>query len=201
MNPSIDSIRGDIVIPNMKKTIMKQYWRLQQSQSIASLLLWTSTITLLVWPYVSWRFEEMDPIMGISPTYIGLIAIATLVISSIFFIGYAYDQILSLWKDHRTVDTERNPFATYALIPANVVLIGQMNELLRRHASDDEQVQETCSWVDEWLQWCGEQEIWVRSQKFWDENLETPVPPFHFFPDGLVENARGRASDINEDSN
>ena len=95
----------------------------------------------------------MDPVMGIPPTYLGLITIATLVISSIFFIGYAYDQILSLWKDHRTVDTERNPFATYALIPANVVLIGQMNELLRRHASDDEQVQQTCSWVDEWLQW------------------------------------------------
>ena len=177
---------------------MRQYWRLQQSQAIASLLLWTSTITLLVWPYVSWRFKPgceseicfSDSFIGLPSTYWGLISIATLVISIIFFIGYAYDHLLSLWKDHKTVDTERNPFGTYALIPANVVMIGMMNRLLRDKAEGDKKVIATCDWIDEWLEWCGTQEIWARSQKFWDSEFESKVPDLFFLPDDAVEKAR-----------
>tara|TARA_A100001037_G_scaffold88212_1_gene79969 strand:+ start:67 stop:609 length:543 start_codon:yes stop_codon:yes gene_type:complete len=174
----------------MKKWAMRQYWRLQQSQAVASLLLWTSTITLLVWPYVSWRFDANSQMIGIPMTYWGLFAIAALVVSLIFFIGYAYDQLLSLWRDHRTVDTERNPFGTYALIPANVVIVGMMNRLLRDRADGDESVIETCDWIDEWLAWCSTQEIWARSQKFWDTEFSSKVPDLFFLPDDAVEKAR-----------
>ena len=40
-----------------RKWVMRQYWRMQQSQAVVGLLLWGTTITLLVWPYVRWRFE------------------------------------------------------------------------------------------------------------------------------------------------
>ena len=178
---------------------MKQYWRLQQSQSIASLFLWTSTITLLVWPYVSWRFDPSATFLGISMTYWGLISIAVLVISSIFFIGYAYDQLLSLWKDHRTVDTERNPFATYQLMPQTAIIVGHLNELLRRQAPDDEEVIASCKWVDEWLEWCCKQEIWDRSQQFWDRNLPSQVPPLSFLPDNVASSSRERSAQKTDD--
>ena len=63
--------------------------------------------------------------------------------SFLFAIGYIYDQFLALWKEQRTVDTERNPFGTYALIPANVVIVGMINRLLRDRADGDESVIET----------------------------------------------------------
>ena len=68
-----------------RKWVMRQYWRMQQSQAVVGLLLWGTTITLLVWPYLRWRFEEScsnafcfnDTIIGIPATYIGLLSIFT----------------------------------------------------------------------------------------------------------------------------
>jgi len=174
----------------LKKWFMRQYWRLQQSQTFISMGFWCTTLTLLIWPYVSWRFPAGTDWNGIPMTYIGLASIAIFVIVVVLAIGFVYDQFLALWKEQRTVDTERNPFGTYALIPANVVLLGQINELLRRTAEDDDAIQATCTWIDEWLAWCGTQEIWARSQSFWDSELSGPVPPLHFFPEGTIEAAR-----------
>ena len=36
----------------VRKWAMRQYWRMQQSQAVVGLLLWGTTITLLLWPYV-----------------------------------------------------------------------------------------------------------------------------------------------------
>ena len=41
-----------------KKWFMRQYWRIQQSQTIISMAFWVTTLTLLIWPYVKWRFED-----------------------------------------------------------------------------------------------------------------------------------------------
>ena len=163
---------------------------MQQSQSIISMGLLGSTLTLLLWPYVSWRFEADKETFGIAMTYWGLASIAAGVLVSVLAIGFIYDHFLALWKEQRTVDTERNPFGTYALIPANVVIIGMMNRLLRDKADGDEQVLRTCDWVDEWLAWCSSQEIWARSQRFWDSEFENQVPDLFFLPDDAVEKAR-----------
>ena len=136
---------------------MRQYWRLQQSQTLISMAFWCTTLTLLIWPYVSWRFTAENE---------------------------------ALWKEQRKVDTERNPFGTYALIPANVVIIGMMNRMLRDNANGDEKVTDTCDWIDEWLEWCSSQEIWARSQHFWDTELTSKVPDLFFLPDDAVEKAR-----------
>ena len=117
-------------------------------------------------------------------------SIAVGVLVSVLAIGFIYDHFLALWKEQRTVDTERNPFGTYALIPANVVMIGMMNRLLRDKADGDEQVLRTCDWIDEWLDWCSSQEIWARSQRFWDSEFENQVPDLFFLPDDAVEKAR-----------
>jgi len=190
----------------LKKWFMRQYWRLQQSQTLISMVFWCTTLTLLIWPYVSWRFTGEcldafcfhDSTFGISATYWGLASIAFFVVVVVLLIGYVYDQFLALWKEQRTVDTERNPFGTYALIPANIIMLGQINELLRRQAPEDDEIQQTCDWVNDWLKWCGGQEIWARSQKVWDVELSGPVPPLVFLPDETIENARGMADQIKD---
>ena len=77
---------------------------------------------------------------------------------------------------------------------------GHLNELLRRHASDDEAVQASCNWVDEWLEWCCNQEIWDRSQRVWDSNFSGPVPPLSFLPNGVVESSRERIAARKDES-
>lgn len=169
---------------------MRQYWRLQQSQTLISMGFWCTTLTLLIWPYVSWRFQGDSKFLGLPMTYLGLGLIAVAVIVVVLGVGYTYDQFLSLWKEQRTVDTERNPFGTYAMIPVNTVIVGMLNRVLRENAKDDEKVIETCDWIDEWLSWSAKQEIWARSQRFWDETFPEPVPDLFFMPDGSIDAAR-----------
>jgi hypothetical protein len=79
----------------MKKWFMRQYWRLQQSQTLISMVFWCTTLTLLIWPYVSWRFDSGQEILGIAMTYWGLGSIATGVLITVLSIGYIYDQFLA----------------------------------------------------------------------------------------------------------
>ena len=59
---------------------------------------------------------------------------------------------------------------------------------------DDEEVIASCKWVDEWLEWCCKQEIWDRSQQFWDKNLPSQVPPLSFLPDNVASTSRERSA-------
>ena len=128
-----------------KKWTMRQYWRMQQSQAVVSLLLWGTTITLLVWPLIEWRFAPdctagpcfSDEILGLSSTYFALAGIFFTVMFAVFTIGFLYDQVFSLWTEWRSVDMERNPFATYALAPIWAMVISLQAETLKRTSPDE----------------------------------------------------------------
>ena len=161
----------------LKKTVMRQYWRIQQSQTLISMAFWTSTLTLLVWPLVKWRFQEMDPIMGISPTYFGLIGIGLTVLIIVLSIGWVYDVTFGLWREHLTVVQERNPFTTYKLNPPFGMILSQTNTILRKMADGDEEIIRHCDFVDRWLEWNAEQEIWSRTMTSW-KNIVGDEDPF-----------------------
>ena len=93
-----------------KKWFMRQYWRMQQSQSIISLLLLGSSLTLLIWPMVKWRFETWPTLMGIPTAYFGLSGIFFCLILGVLTIGFLYDRVFSLWTELRSVDLEKNPY-------------------------------------------------------------------------------------------
>ena len=70
-----------------KKWFMRQYWRIQQSQTIISMAFWVTTLTLLIWPYVKWRFEDGVTFAGISITYWGLLGIGASVMLVVLLVG------------------------------------------------------------------------------------------------------------------
>ena len=170
----------------MKKWVMRQYWRIQQSQAMISLGFWTATITLLVWPYVSWRFNSDEALLFIPMTYVGLISIAVLVLGIVLIAGFSYDVTFGLWRDHITVNQERNPFSTYKLNPTWGIVIAQTNEVLRRVAPEDEEIQRYCNFVDRMLDWNSKEEIWARAMSSWKE-IMGDEDPFLFY---LSEEAR-----------
>ena len=137
-------------ISPVKKWVMRQYWRMQQSQSIISMGLLGSTLTLLLWPYVSWRFSNKcdeglcfsDSVFGIPATYLGLLSIFSTLVLIVLCIGYLYDRVFSLWTAQRSVDFERNPFWTYALSPMFMMNMAMTAENLKRNSPDDKELQE-----------------------------------------------------------
>lgn len=180
-----------------KKWAMRQYWRMQQSQAVVSLILWGTTITLLVWPLVEWRFKSsctaepcfQETFFGISSTYFALACIFLTVMVSVFFIGFLYDQVFSLWNEWRNVDMERNPFATYALTPNMVVLISLLAETLKRTSPEDETIKQQTDWVLKWTESYTEGEMFARAVQRWDKDLgETPT--FWFTSDEAMQRAR-----------
>tara|TARA_B100000959_G_scaffold270867_1_gene318298 strand:+ start:375 stop:926 length:552 start_codon:yes stop_codon:yes gene_type:complete len=182
----------------MKKWLMRQYWRIQQSQAIIGLGFWTATITLLVWPYVSWRFTSNETLLFIPMTYIGLIGIATVVLTIVLLAGFFYDVTFGLWRDHITINQERNPFTTYKLNPTWGLVIAQTNEILRRVAPEDEEIQRYCKFVDRMLAWNSKEEIWARAMSSWKEILDDE-DPFLFYLDEETRRNLEEAADKLED--
>ena len=147
----------------LKKAVMRQYWRIQQSQTLISMAFWVTTLTLLTWPYVRWRFNADSAMLGLSLTYWGLFSIGLFVILCVLIIGWLYDVIFSLWRDHMAVIQERNPYTTYMLNGPVGAILAQTNEILKRMAKDDEEIMKHTGFVDKWLEWNGQQELWNRT--------------------------------------
>ena len=115
--------------------------------------------------------------LGLKMTYWGLIAIGTSVLITVLLIGRVYDATLGLWREHLTVVQERNPFTTYKLNPPFGIILAQTNEILRRLAPEDQDIQRHCEFVDRWLEWNSEQEIWTRTMSSW-KNIVGEEDPF-----------------------
>ena len=172
----------------LKKAFMRQYWRIQQSQTLISMGFWITTLTLLMWPYVSWRFQSDKEMLAIPMTYWGLITIALSVLLVVLIIGWVYDVFLGLWREHLTVVQERNPFTTYKVNAPFGMLLAQTNTILRKLSEEDEDIQRHCNFVDRWLEWNSEQEIWARTMSSWKEIVGDEDPYlFH-----LSEEARNK---------
>ena len=178
---------------------MRQYWRMQQSQSIISMGLLGSSLTLLLWPYVSWRFSSScdeglcfsNSVLGIPATYFGLIGIFVSLVLIVLCIGYFYDRVFSLWTAQRSVDFERNPFWTYALSPMFMMNMAMTAENLKRNSPDDEQLQNEMDWILEYCKANADSEIWARTVQHWDKHI-SETPTFWFLDEEIMSKARSQ---------
>lgn len=98
---------------------MKHVWRLQQIGALYSVTMLTITITLVLYPYVSWRFVRLFERVGIPTTYDMLIMAIIFVVILTFALsfGFAYDRVLKLWVSQNKVAVERNPYAKNMMTP------------------------------------------------------------------------------------
>jgi len=182
------------VSDRVKKWGMRQFWRAQQSQTIISMLFWATTLTLLVFD----RLEASNPQWGREDAVTMGVPTAYAVMGSLFFgvilfvlvIGWVYDNILSLWKQHQTVTIERNPFATYLLHPPMLILLGMVTTNLQRSFPDDEEIQAQCAWMQRWMATMTKLEVFGRTVKSLDARLGEPMPEMMFLPKDSVKEAR-----------
>tara|TARA_B100000287_G_scaffold158199_1_gene149256 strand:- start:960 stop:1571 length:612 start_codon:yes stop_codon:yes gene_type:complete len=177
----------------IKKWMMREYWRLQQSQSLISMVFWVATLTLLIWPYVRWRIDPNQSILGLPNTYWGISSIAFLVVVFVLFTGRVYDQFLALWKEHQRVAIERNPFATYLLTPRDAIILGHLSAIMRAQYPDDKKIQDQCDWIEKWIATTPDLEVFQRMVTELDSKFGESMPELTFFPDGAVEASRKAA--------
>lgn len=171
-----------------KKWFMRQYWRVQQSQTIISMAFWVTTLTLLIWPYLRWRFENDSTFAGISTTYFGLLGIGATVIVLVLLVGVVYDVTFGLWREHATIIGERNPFQTYQISPNFAIILLQTNLILSKLGEDDEDIKRHCEFVDRWFRWNVDTEIFARTMAGWENIMKDEDP---YLPT-LTEEERAR---------
>ena len=183
-----------------KKWLMRQFWRLQQSQAVISLLFWATTLTLLIYARIEHRWEAGDEYAGLPISYIVMIILYVSVFLLVLFIGWLYDKIFALWKEHQNVVLERNPWATYQLTPRDAMIVGYLSKLIRAQNEENEAIQKECDWVDKWVNATTELEVFDRMVKELDKILDEPVPDLHFLPEGTVSKVRERIGNKEDES-
>ena len=172
---------------------MRQFWRVQQSQMIISMIFWATTLTLLVFARIEHRWDATEKWNGLPISYLIMLILFVTVLLGVLFVGWLYDKIFALWKEHQNVSIERNPFATYQLTPRDAMILGYLSSILRQMNPDEESILEQCNWMDKWVSTTTDLEVFRRMVVELDKILDEPVPEFHFLPEGAVEKARNIA--------
>src|SRR2546428_12500405 len=86
-----------------KRFMMTQLWRIQQSYTLLSLILWGIVIAFTAFPVVSPVWFPFLARFGISATTPGVVALTLillflLIYGSVYAFGFVYDRYLRLWR-------------------------------------------------------------------------------------------------------
>jgi hypothetical protein len=106
----------------LKKALTLYIWRMQESQTLISILFYSLTLTGI---YLGRMLEPFGN-MGIDS-----VALITLILTLFTFIlillaGYIYDRIFNLWKDKNVVMMKKNIYLSTHLFPKESAWFSQM---------------------------------------------------------------------------
>jgi len=98
----------------VKKAMMELMWRMQQSQTIIGVLMWSLTLTGIFYPYLRDKFG-LDP----KEVFLPMLLLFLFILAMVILIGVVFDK-LRFWKEQNIVLAERNPYATYKFYPKEI---------------------------------------------------------------------------------
>ena len=78
------------------------------------------------------------------------------------------------------------------------LVIAQTNEILRRIASDDEEIQRYCKFIDRMLVWNSKEEIWARAMSSWKDIMGDEDPFLFYLDDETRTNLEQAADNLEE---
>lgn len=107
----------------IKKRFMMYVWRMQQIGSLYSVFMLTVTLTLVLYPLVEWRFDNLFDRIGIPRSWNFLVVgtLFLLILSGAMLFGFMYDKVLKLWIMQTTVAIERNPYTKNLMNPKEIL--------------------------------------------------------------------------------
>ena len=136
-----------------KRFVMTQIWRVQQSYTLLSLILWGIVIALTANPIV---LPFMQHNFGIDPTATGVVAASLLLVflgvfGILFLFGIIYDKYLHLWRDQLDVAYDRNPYAREKLMVKEILMWRHMF-LPAMRTSPDPRTQKEIAFMERWIE-------------------------------------------------
>jgi len=97
----------------IKQRLTLTIWRMQESQTLISVIFYSLTLTGIYIDRVSWRFEQM----GIESTALITFILTSFTFVFILFLGYLYDKVFNLWKHKNIVMMKKNIYLSTHLTP------------------------------------------------------------------------------------
>ena len=74
--------------------------------------------------------------------------------------------------------------------------LAQTNMLLKHIASDDEDVQRHVAFVERWLEWNADEEIWARAMDAWKNSMNDDDPHLPFLSEEMQADLIERSSSL-----
>lgn len=136
----------------VKKALMIQLWRIQQSQSVISLFFWALTLAGVF--YLNY-FHPVFVSLGLpkSEVFLGTIILFFIIIVAFLVIGLIYDRILKLWVEQTDVSVERNPYSSGYLMPKDVIFWRRSTlPIMRELARKDSSIQKDVEFMEKWIE-------------------------------------------------
>ncbi|MEM2869881.1 MAG: hypothetical protein QW379_05610 [Thermoplasmata archaeon] len=130
----------------VKKALMELMWRLQQSQSIIGLLMWSLMLTGIFYPYIRDKFK-IDPANVLVP----MLLLFLVIVVVILLVGIAFDK-MRFWKEQNIVIAERNPYTTYKLYPKEIHLARLWLSLARAQPSPTPELKRAIQFFESWME-------------------------------------------------
>ncbi len=134
-----------------RKFLMKQVWRIQQSQSLIMMAFWVMGLPAIFYPYIR---DYLDTTMGITDQTIGLTFLGFIILSMILTVGFMYDRIFKLWATQMDVIVHRNQYALYRFYPKDQEKLNRFFLPLARAVQDltgDQELKSSLARVQSWV--------------------------------------------------
>lgn len=135
----------------MKKWLMKQIWRVQQSQMVISILFWSLTLTGVFYEHLKWYITHYFGIEGLIG---GMVVLFAIVLLCIVLFGFLYDAIFKMWHAQMVVVAERNQYAQYQMFPKEVTWFKEFYLPLAKavnNIKEDKELSEAIEKVEDWV--------------------------------------------------
>ena len=139
----------------VKRYFMTQLWRIQQSYTLLSLVLWGIVISLTAFPFVyqflvnQFRLEQPS-----TPGFVALtlIILFLAVFAGLFAFGVVYDKYLRLWREQLDVMVEKNPYAREKLTPKEILTWRYIYlPAMRLSGPDNPNTSKEIDFVEKWV--------------------------------------------------
>ena len=135
----------------VKKAVMTQVWRIQQSQIIISILFWALTLAGVFYvAYVHPWFVDLRVVRG-DQVLLGTMILFVIFLVAFLILGFVYDRVFQLWKEQTIVAIERNPYSTDKLMPKEIVMWRLHIEVLRAVAKGNPEAESRVRIMEAWL--------------------------------------------------
>jgi hypothetical protein len=132
----------------VKKWFMLQLWRVQQVAQLLTIAMLAFTISLQIYPYVSWRFEGTV----LEGTYPSVTIIMLTIAACVWTFAFIWDIRLKMWREQQMVLIERNPYAKEKMA-AKEIVIYQLSwlPLMEKLGKDDPEIKEAARSLRAWI--------------------------------------------------